>query len=102
MIYVDDLADACIYFMKKKTKKSLINIGTGKDYSIRQYANIILKLIIPNKKIKIKYDHSKPNGTPRKVLNISIARKYGWKPKISLRDAIIKTYRSYLKESKHT
>ena len=102
VIYVDDLADACIYFMKKKTKKSLINIGTGKGYSIRQYANIILKLIIPNKKIKIKYDHSKPNGTPKKVLNISIARKYGWKPKISLRDAIIKTYRSYLKESKHT
>ena len=102
VIYVDDLADACIYFMKKKTKKPLINIGTGKDYSIRQYANIILKLIIPNKKIKIKYDHSKPNGTPRKVLNISIAKKYGWKAKISLRNAIIKTYRSYLKESKQT
>ena len=83
-------------------KKSLNNIGTGKDYSIKQDANIILKLIIPNKKIKIKYDHSKPNGTPRKVLNISIAKKYGWKPKISLRNAIIKTYRSYLKESKQT
>ena len=68
VIYVDDLADACVYFMKKKTKETVINIGTGKDFSIIKYTKIISKVLIPNKKFKIKFDKSKPNGTPRKVL----------------------------------
>ena len=96
VIYVDDIADACVYFMNKKFKGSMINIGTGKDYSIKEYAKIILKLIIPNKKIKIKYDKSKPNGTPRKVMDISLAKKYGWKSKIDLKKAIRLTYNDYL------
>ncbi len=96
VIYVDDIADACVYFMNKKFKGSMINIGTGKDYSIRQYAKIILKLIIPNRKIKIKYDKSKPNGTPRKVMDVSLAKKYGWKSKIDLKKAIALTYNDYL------
>ena len=96
VIYVDDIADACVYFMNKKFKGSMINIGTGKDYSIREYAKIILRLIIPNRKIKIKYDKSKPNGTPRKVMDISLAKKYGWKSKIDLKSAIRLTYNDYL------
>ena len=96
VIYVDDIAEACIHFMRKKTKETLINIGTGKDYTINQYAKKILKQIFPKKKIKIKYDLTKPNGTPRKVLDISISLKYGWKSKISLDDAIVKTYQNYL------
>ena len=52
VIYVDDLADACIHFMKNKFKESIINIGTGKDYSINEYAKIILDQIIPNNNIK--------------------------------------------------
>tara|TARA_B100000959_G_scaffold285805_1_gene361821 strand:+ start:5942 stop:6880 length:939 start_codon:yes stop_codon:yes gene_type:complete len=96
-IYVDDIADACVYFMKKKTKHTLINIGTGKDFSIKYYAKLISKLIL-KKKILIKYDKSKPNGIPRKVMDISLAKKYGWKPKINLKDSIIKTYHSYTKE----
>ena len=95
---MDDIAKACVYFMKRKTQHSLINIGTGKDYSIKYYANLILKLIMPNKKIVIKYDKSKPNGTPRKVLDVSLAKKYGWHSRMNLKDAIIKTYNSYLKE----
>ena len=98
-IHVDDLAAACIYFMKKKTKHSIINIGTGKDYTINYYANFISKIIL-NKSIKIKYDKSKPNGVKRKVLDISLAKNYGWKPKIDLKNSIIKTYNSYLKEIK--
>ena len=98
VIHVDDLAKACVYFMKKKTKDTVINIGSGKDYSIKYYANLILKLIIPNKKIVIKYDKLKPNGTPRKVLDVSLSKKYGWHYSMSLKDAIIKTYNSYLKE----
>ena len=101
IIYVDDLADACLFFMKKKTKESLINIGTGKDFSIKQYADKILSHILPGKKILIKYDYSKPNGTPRKVLDISLAKKYGWKPKISLDDAINETYQNFLKKIKN-
>ena len=96
VIYVDDIADACVYFMNKKFKGNMINIGTGKDYSIKEYAKIILKLIIPNKKIKIKYDKSKPNGTPRKVMDVSLAKKYGWKSKIDLKKAIRLTYNDYL------
>ena len=100
VIYVDDLADACIFFMNKKIKETLINIGTGKDFSIKQYAEKILTQVIPGKKIQIKYDFSKPNGTPRKVLNISLAKKYGWKPKANLDEAIRKTYKSFLSEIK--
>ena len=99
VIHVDDLAKACVYFMKKKTKHTTINIGSGKDYSIKYYANLILKLIIPNKKIVIKYDKSKPNGTPRKTLDVSLAKQYGWHSSLNLKTAIIKTYNSYLKEN---
>ena len=98
IIYVDDLADACLYFMKKKTKHDLINIGTGNDYSIEYYARKILKILIPNKNIKIKYDKSKPNGTPRKVLDVSLAKKYGWKAKSNFKHSIIYTYSSFLKK----
>jgi GDP-L-fucose synthase len=96
VVYVDEIAEACIYFMNKNFKETTINIGTGKDYSIKQYAKLILKLIIPKQKIKIKYDLSKPNGTPRKVLDIKLAKKYGWKPKMNLKKSILKTYQSFL------
>jgi GDP-L-fucose synthase len=95
ILYVDELAKACIYFMNKKTKDLVINIGSGKDYSIKDYAKLFLKIIAPNKKINIKYDLSKPNGTPRKVLDISLARKYGWKPNLNLQKQILDTYKSY-------
>jgi len=99
-IHVDDLANACVYFMNKKTKHSLINIGTGKDYKIKYYATLMKEIITPNKKIFIKYDLSKPNGTLRKVLDVSLAKKYGWKSKINLKKSIEKTYQSYLQEIK--
>ena len=99
VIYVDDIADACVYFMKKKFKETTINIGTGIDFSIKEYAKIILKLILPNKKIKIRYDKSKPNGTPRKVMDISLAKKYGWQSKIDLKEAIRLTYNDYLSKN---
>ena len=86
------------FFMKKKTKHSLINIGSGKDYSIKHYLKLISRVILGNKKIKITYDRSKPNGVYRKVMNISLAKKYGWRPKIGLKNSIIKTYKSYLQE----
>jgi len=99
-IYVDDIADACIFFMKKNFFGTILNIGTGKDFSIKQYAKIILNKIIPKNKIKIRYDLSKPNGTPRKVLDIKLANKYGWKPKTKLDEAITKTYKNFLENNK--
>ena len=99
LIYVDDLADACIHFMKKKTKHHLNNIGTGKDFSIEYYAKKILKILIPNKKVMIKYEKSKPNGTPKKVLDVSLAKKLGWYAKSNFENSIIQTYKSFLKKN---
>jgi len=99
VVYVDDIADACIYFMKKRFKQTILNIGTGRDHSIEQYAKIILNLILPDKKIKIRYDKSKPNGTPRKVMDVSLAKKYGWKSKTDLKNAIKMTYNDYLSKN---
>ena len=99
LIFVDDLAEACVHFMKKKTKESLINIGTGKDFTIKQYANIIQKTIYPQKKIKIIFDKTKPNGTLRKVLNVDLAKKYGWKAKTNIQKAIKITYKDYLRKN---
>ena len=98
VFYVDDLAEACVYFMNKKFKETVINIGSGKDFTIKQYAQLMLNILIPKNKIKIGFDLSKPNGTPRKVLDISLAKKYGWKPKIQLKEAILKTYYDYIKQ----
>ena len=95
IIYVDDLADACIHFMQIKTKKSLINIGTGKDLTITNYAKKILKVL--QVKANIRYDRTKPDGTPKKLLDISIAKKFGWKPKIKLEKGILMAYKSFIK-----
>ena len=96
LIYVDDLADACVYFMKKKTNETIINIGTGKDFSIKQYAKIFLDTIYPNSNVAILYDKSKPNGTPRKVMNVNLAKKYGWKAKTNIKKAINITYKDFV------
>ena len=99
VIYVDDIADACVYFMKKKVKETIINIGSGRDFSIKKYAQIISSRINPKINLKIKFDRTKPNGTPRKILDVSLAKKYGWKAKTSLKDAIDKTYLDYLRQN---
>lgn len=96
LIYVDDIAEACIFFLQKKTKESLINIGVGKDLKIEQYAKLIMKFL--NIKINIYFDKTKPDGTPRKLLDTTIAKKYGWMPKISLKDGFFLTYEDFLKK----
>ena len=93
-IYVDDLAEACVYFMNKKTNKSLINIGTGKDHTILELAKIALNAL--DVKIPIIFDNKKLDGTPRKILDISYSKKLGWKPRYKLVDCIKKTYKDYL------
>ena len=96
IIYVDDLASAVIYFMNIKTKHSLINIGTSRDYSIKYIANKIIKILGIN--IKVKFDSNKKfDGVYSKVLDTSVARKYGWQPKSEFKNAILKTYKDFVK-----
>jgi GDP-L-fucose synthase len=94
LMYVDDLADACIYFMNKKTKETLINVGAGYDLSILNYAKFILEKI--NLKCKIVLDRSKSDGTPRKIIDSSIAKSYNWLPKIDLNTGFDLTLKNYL------
>ena len=94
LMHVDDLANACIFFLNKKTKESLINIGVSKEMTIDSYAEFIMKKL--KVKLEIQYDATKPTGTPRKILDISIAKKYGWKPKISLNEGFQSIYKSFL------
>jgi len=96
LIFVDDIADACIYFMTKKIKYSLVNIGVGKDMTIKKYVNFLLKKL--NLNIKIKFNKSKPDGVFRKVLDVKRAKKLGWKAKINLNQGFDITYRDFLKK----
>ena len=82
LMYVDDLAKACIFFFNKNTKESLINVGSGVEKTITEFAKFIMKKA--KIKLKIKYDKNKPNGTPRKILDSTLALKYGWKAEINL------------------
>lgn len=97
LIFNEDIANACVYFLNKKTKESLINIGTGKDKKIIDYAKFIMKML--NYKVKIKFDRTKPNGVPRKLLDISLAKKYGWKAKTDLKTGFWKTYKSFINDN---
>jgi GDP-L-fucose synthase len=96
LIFVDDLANAIVYFLNKKTKKNLINIGSGIEKSIDQYAKIVCKII--GVKLKINYKNKSLIGTPRKLLDCSYAKKNGWKSKTNLEKDILKTYNHFLSE----
>ena len=97
MIFVDDIAEACIFFLGKKTKDFLINIGSGKDMKIIDYAKLIMKKF--NCDLKIKFDKTKKDGTPRKLLEVKIAKKYGWKPKIPLNEGLKITIQDYIENN---
>jgi GDP-L-fucose synthase len=96
LLYVDDLARACEFFLRKKTKHTLINIGSGVEKSIKDFAKFIMRKMKVD--LKIDFDLSKPNGTPRKKLNISLAQSYGWKPKIDLNEGFNYVFKDFLKK----
>ncbi len=97
IIFVDDIADACIYFMNRKTQKTLINIGTGKDLSIESYAKYLIKFF--NLNLKIKKNLNMPDGIKRKLLNVNLANSLGWKAKTSLKDGITITLKDLNKKN---
>ncbi len=92
-LHVDDLADACIFLMQKYNDAEIINIGTGKDLSIKELAEKIKKITEYNGKLI--WDKTKPDGTPRKLLNVNKLYKLGWKHSISLDKGIALTYEWY-------
>ena len=101
-MYVDDLAEGLCYLMENVEAKNLhdknlsfLNIGTGKDLTIADLAKMISEIV--GFKGEIVYDHSKPDGTPRKLLDVSRINELGWKAKTELRDGIEKTYKWFVK-----
>lgn len=100
LTYVDDVAEACIFFLKKKTRHFLINIGSGHENSIKGYVNYVSRII--NNRSKIIFNNNKNlDGTPRKLLDCSVAKKYGWYPKFKFSDALDFTYKDFLKNKKY-
>ena len=95
-LYVDDLAEAAFKCMVNYDSGEIINVGTGKDITIKELAETIADVV--GFKGEIVWDTSKPNGTPRKVLNVDKIKSLGWEPKVGLREGIEKTYELY-KES---
>jgi len=97
LLFVDDIAEACIFFLKKKTKHYLINIGSEEERSIKSYAQFISKKLHSN--LKIKFNNNKLlDGTPRKILDCKVAKSYGWKKKISIDNGFKIAYRDFLKK----
>jgi GDP-L-fucose synthase len=89
-LHVDDLADACLYLMEHYDGDEHINVGTGEDLSIRQLAETIRDIVAPG--VRIEFDASKPDGTPRKLLDVSRLHALGWRHTISLRDGLQSAY----------
>ena len=98
LMYVDDLAIACEHFLRTNTKHYLINIGTGVEKTILNYAKFIMKKL--NINLDIRFDKKKPDGVKRKVVDISIAKSYGWKPTFSLDHGFELTIKDLLKNNR--
>jgi GDP-L-fucose synthase len=96
-LYVDDLAQAVLFALENKLEDHLYNVGTGEDLSIKDLAETIQE--VTGHQGEIVWDSSKPDGTPRKLLDVSKLNNQGWKHKISLNDGILKTYDWFLKNN---
>jgi GDP-L-fucose synthase len=97
-LYVDDMADACIHLMKTYSGLDMVNIGTGEDITIAEFARLVANVV--GYKGSISYDLSRPDGTPRKLLDVSRLAKLGWRARTPLEDGLALAYQAYLSESK--
>jgi GDP-L-fucose synthase len=95
-MYVDDLADASVFLMQEYSDYDHVNVGSGDEISIKALAELIAEAVGFDGEIA--FDHSKPDGTPRKLLDSSKMRQLGWRPRYSLKDGIGEAYRAYLRE----
>ncbi len=96
-LHVDDLADACLFLMRTYDEEEIVNVGCGEDISIGELAELVCDVV--GYQGEIAYDASKPDGTPRKLLDISRLEAMGWRPKISLRKGIAQTYSWFLEHA---
>jgi GDP-L-fucose synthase len=95
-LHVDELADACAFLLQQPNPPDLINIGTGTDVSIRELTELVAQ--VTGFQGRITWDATKPDGTPRKLMDVSRLSALGWKARIGLREGIAKTYASFLSE----
>src|ERR1700735_1718832 len=95
-LYVDDLADACIHLMKTYSSNELVNIGTGVDIAIAEFARVVAEVV--GYAGTISYDRSKPDGTPQKLLDVERLARLGWRARTALHDGIKRAYQAYLRE----
>lgn len=89
-LHADDLADACVFLMENYDAEGHINVGTGEDLTIRELAETVREIVYPQ--AKLEFDASKPEGTPRKLLDVSRLHSLGWRHMIDLHDGIARTY----------
>jgi GDP-L-fucose synthase len=89
-LHVDDLADACVFLMERYDEDEHVNVGTGEDLSIRELAETVRDVVAPG--VKLEFDTSKPDGMPRKLLDVSRLHQLGWRHRIALADGIRTTY----------
>ena len=94
-LHVDDCASACLHLLEKYDSPEIVNVGCGEDISIRELAELICEVVGFDGELA--WDKAKPDGTPRKLLDVSKLRGLGWKPTIPLRDGIARTYDWFLK-----
>ena len=94
-LHVDDCASACLFLLEKYDSPEIINVGCGEDVSIRELAELICDVV--GFAGELAWDKTKPDGTPRRLLDVSKVRGIGWSPRISLRDGIARTYDWFLK-----
>ena len=92
-LHTDDFADACFFLMQNYSGKEFVNIGWGEDITIRELAELIKS--VTEYEGEIRFDHSKPDGTPRKLMDTSKLTQLGWKPKIKLREGIASVYNEF-------
>ena len=97
-LYVDDLADACIHLMKTYSSSELVNIGTGEDITIAEFARVVAATV--GYAGEISFDASRPDGTPRKLLDVSRLAKLGWRASTPLEKGIGLAYQAFLGETK--
>jgi GDP-L-fucose synthase len=94
-LYADDLADACVFLMEKGFDGPLINVGCGTDVSIRELAERVVKVV--GFEGRLTFDTSKPDGTPRKLMDVSLLNSLGWQPRVGLDEGIALAYQDFLK-----
>ena len=97
-LHVDDLADACLFLMRQYDDEAIVNVGTGEDLSIRELAELVAR--ITGFRGALDFDASKPDGTPRKLLDVSRLRSLGWQAQIPLEEGVKRTY-SWFKANSH-